>query len=222
MKKRNFLSIIIYIIIFFIFNVIAFLIPTIKSTTFWIAYSFTILTFLLQPFVWKIVFSNEETIKNKFFEIPIIVISTYCFITQLIVFIFFIFFLLIPYWITLIIESLIMGTAIILLILTIIGKDVIKEIDINNKINISKIDEWKLEIEMLMLEEQDIEKKNSLEKLAEIIKYSDPISNNDLIDLENEISEKIKILKDKINQDIIEETKLLLIKRNKTNKFKKI
>ena len=41
------------IILFILFNITAFAIPTTRTTTFWITYVFTIIAFIAQIFIWN-------------------------------------------------------------------------------------------------------------------------------------------------------------------------
>ena len=75
---------------------------------------------------------------------------------------------------------------------------------------------------MLAEEEQNPETKMALQKLAEKIRYSDPMSSETLVDLETRISEKVMTLKTTDNKlKIITELNSLLTERNKKAKILK-
>ena len=75
---------------------------------------------------------------------------------------------------------------------------------------------------MLAQQEQNPETKTALIKLAEKIRYSDPMSSEALADLEAEISEKITTLKTVADkQNMIQEIELLMTERNKKTKMLK-
>ena len=89
-------------VVFILFNVIAFAVPTAKTATFWIAYAFTVIAFALQIGTWSAVFKADDTLKSKFLGIPIIHIGIVYLAFQLIAFAVFMVFPLIPSWITVI------------------------------------------------------------------------------------------------------------------------
>ena len=75
---------------------------------------------------------------------------------------------------------------------------------------------------MLVNEEPDADTKVALTKLAEKIRFSDPMSSNALADIEMEITAKVKELKTYENKAvIINALDLLLTERNKKVKILK-
>ena len=65
MKKNTPFAHIILAIVFVLMNVIAFAVPTDKTEAFWIAYAFTVISFIVQPFVWKLAFGREKELKRR-------------------------------------------------------------------------------------------------------------------------------------------------------------
>ena len=62
-------------IAFVLFNVLAFVIPTEKTATFWIAYAFSVVAFGLQIGIWKFAFKGADTLKSKFLGISLIFVG---------------------------------------------------------------------------------------------------------------------------------------------------
>ena len=87
MKKKK--VIIIEIIIFLIFNVIAFVIPSHYSNSFWIVYIFSIISFVINGFIWATFFVHNPSIKSKFYKISILYISVIYACVQVLLFIIF-------------------------------------------------------------------------------------------------------------------------------------
>lgn len=216
MKKNKALAYAVLAIIFALFNVIAFVIPTAKTETFWIAYVFTAVAFLSQIAIWKLAFNGANTLKSKFLGIPLVSVgSTYLFV-QLIAFAVFMACPLIPGWVAVVVGTLILGISAICLIGTEASRDEIGRIEkkVDRKVFYTK--SLQIEIEMLARAETDSGAKDELTKLADKIRYSDPISNEALADLESEIVEKVNELKTTENKSaVITDLDSLITQRNK-------
>ena len=79
-----------------------------------------------------------------------------------------------------------------------------------------------LTVEMLAEIEQDADTKKALEQLAEKIRFSDPMSSEQLLALESSIASKVEALKTAANKmELISELNSLLIERNKKCKLLK-
>lgn len=50
-------------ILFVIYNVIAFVIPTTKTSAFWICYAFTVISFAVQAYVWYATIGKKQDLK---------------------------------------------------------------------------------------------------------------------------------------------------------------
>ena len=65
MKKNKLIPISALGVVFILFNVIAFAVPTEKTATFFTAYGFTVIAFAAQAVVWKLAFDKKETAKSE-------------------------------------------------------------------------------------------------------------------------------------------------------------
>lgn len=201
---------------FVLFNVIAFVVPIAKTATFWIAYTFTVIAFVLQIGIWIAAFKAAKTIRSKFLGIPIIYIGIVYFVIQLIVFAVFMVFPIIPPWIAVIVCVLILGISAICLISADAARAEIARVEEKVNRKVLYIRELQVDVEMLAEQEQNEEIKTALKKLAEKIQYSDPMSNKALTDMETKIIEKVTKLKTANKKlEIITELDLLLTERNK-------
>ena len=96
-------------IVFALFNVIAFVIPTEKTATFWTAYAFSVVAFAVQIPLWKIALGKKDTLKSKFLSIPVIHVGITYLIIQLIAFAVFMIFLTLPVWLAVVVCSIILA-----------------------------------------------------------------------------------------------------------------
>ena len=222
MKKNTKLAYAVLGIVFILFNVIAFAVPTDKTITFWIAYAFTVVAFALQIGIWNAAFKATETLKSKFLGVPIIYVGIVYLVLQLIAFAVFMIFPLIPSWIVVIACALVLGISAICLISADVARDEINRVEEKVNQKVFYIRELQADVEILAEQEQNPEIKISLTRLAEKIRYSDPMSSEALEDLEARIKEKVSVLKTTNNKSkIITEVDLLLAERNRKAKIVK-
>lgn len=222
MKKNRSIAYAVLGIAFVLFNVIAFAIPTVKTSTFWVAYVFTVIAFISQIAIWKFAFKDADTLKSKFLGIPLISVGITYLIIQLIAFAVFMAFPLTASWIAIVVCALILGISAICLIGTETGREEINRVEEKVEKKVFYIKSLQVDIEMLANSETDIDTKAALTRLAEKIRFSDPMSSDALADLEAEIIEKVKELKTADNKsEIITVLDSLITERNKKAKILK-
>ena len=220
--KRKGLAYAVLAIAFALFNVIAFFIPTEKTATFWIAYAFSAIAFLLQIVIWKLAFKGTDSIKSKFIGIPLLSVGFRYLVIQVIAFAVFMIFPALPTWIPIVVCSVILGGSVICLIGTETGREEINRVEEKVKSKVLYIKSLQVDVEMLAETESDPTIKAELTKLAEKIRFSDPVSSDALAEIESEIVNKIKEIeasKDKLA--IIAVTTALVEERNKKAKILK-
>ena len=222
MKKNNLMSYLALSIVFVLFNVIAFVIPTDKTATFWTAYVFSVVAFAVQIPLWKIALGKNDTLKSKFLGIPVIHVGITYLIIQLIVFAIFMIFPTLPVWLAVVVCAIILAISALCAIAGQAGANEINRIDEKIKVKRAFIQFLQTDIEMLAENESDPETKAALEKLAEKVRFSDPMSHEMLGELESRISNKVEEMKKATDKkDLIAEVTTLLTERNKKCKILK-
>ena len=216
MKKNKGMAYAVLAIAFVLFNIIAFAVPTAKTTTFWIAYAFSVVAFASQIVIWKFAFKGADTLKSKFLGIPLISVWITYLIIQIIAFAVFMALPLTASWIAIVVCALILGISATCLIGTETGREEINRVEEKVEKKVFYIKSLQVDIEMLASTETDDGTKMALSKLAEKIRFSDPMSDEALVDLEAEITAKVKELKTAENKvEIITVLDSLLTERNK-------
>lgn len=162
MKKNKGMAYAVFGIAFVLFNVIAFAIPTVKTTTFWVAYVFAVITFILQIAVWKFAFGGADTLKSKFLGIPLISVGITYLIVQLIAFAVFMVLPLTASWIAIVVCALILGISAICLIGTETGIEEINHVEEKVEKKVFYIKSLQVDIEILANAETDIDTKQML------------------------------------------------------------
>lgn len=222
MKNNKGMAYAVLAIAFVLFNVIAFAVPTTKTASFWTAYAFTTIAFASQIVIWKFEFKGADTLKSKFLGIPLISVGITYLIVQIIAFVIFMALPLTASWIAIVVCALILGVSAICLIGTETGREEINRVEEKVEKKVFYIKALQVDIEMLASTETDADIKSALTKLAEKIRFSDPMSNDALADPEAEISAKVKELKTAENKaGIITVLDSLITERNKKAKLLK-
>lgn len=222
MKKNSTKGYIILGILFALVSIFAFAVPTIKTAKFWIAYVFTAVAFVAQIFIWKTALGKEETLKSKFLGFPVLYIAIVYAIIQMVAFAVFLFVPAFPAWSAIVVCPVIAGVSAICMITADVGRDEIKRVEVKVQKKVFYIRELQTKVELLAAAETDVDIKTALTQLAEKIRFSDPMSNEQLADLENKISAKVLELKTAANKkEVIAEITLLLDERNRKCKFLK-
>lgn len=206
---------------FTLVSIIAFAVPTLKTATFWIAYVFTAAAFAAQIIIWRTAL-GKEALKSKFLGFPVVHIGIVYAIIQTVAFAVFLFAPTLPVWSAIVVCSIIAGVSAVCMISTDAGLNEIERVEAEVQEKVFFIRELQADIELIATTETDADTKAELTRLAEKISFSDPMSNEQLMDLENKISTKVLKLKTATNKvEIITELTLLLDERNKKCKILK-
>lgn len=216
MKKNNLMYYLTLGVVFALFNVIAFVIPTDKTATFWTAYVFSIIAFAVQIPLWKIALSKKDTLKSKFLGIPVIHVGITYLIIQLVAFAIFMVFPTLPVWLAVVVCAIILAISALCDIAGQAGANEINRLEEKIKVKRAFIQFLQTDIEMLVESETDAEIKAALQKLAEKVRFSDPITHDTLEELESRITAKVEELKTATDKKTpIKEVESLLMERNK-------
>ena len=203
-------------------SVILFAIPIVKTTAFWVTYGFTLVSFGMQIVIWKVAFGRENTLKSKFLGFPLLHIGIVYLILQIIALIVFTVIPELPTWLSVIVCVFLLGVSSISLIAAETGHNEIDRVERAVRKKVFYIQALQADVEMIAEMESNSEAKRMLLQLAEKIRFSDPMSADELQDVESKIISKLEELKNCAEKAaIIQELNLLLIERNKKCKFLK-
>ena len=222
MKKNSTKGYVILGILFALVSIIAFAVPTSKTATFWIAYVFTAAAFAAQIGIWKTALGKEEPLKSKFLGFPVVHIGIVYAVIQVIAFAVFMFVPTLPAWSAIVVCSVIAGISAVCMISAGAGRNEIERVEAKVQKKVFYIRELQADIELLVGNESEAAVKTAITQLAEKIRFSDPMSNEQLADLENKISTKVAELKTASSKlEIITELNSLWDERNKKCKILK-
>lgn len=215
MKKNSTKGYVILGILFVLISIIAFTVPTTKTATFWIAYVFTAAAFAAQIIIWNKAL-GKEALKSKFLGLPVVHIGIVYAIVQTVAFAVFLFVPTLPAWSAIVVCSIIAGISAVCMISADAGRSEIERVEAKVQKKFFYIRELQTDVELLADAETDTDTKTALTQLAEKIRFSNPMSSEQLADLENKISVKVMELKTAANkEEIVTELTVLLDERRK-------
>lgn len=216
---------IIVAIVFFAYNVILFAVCGFgdHGGTFWISYTFMMISFVIFAVSSLVLKGRTVQLKDWLLGYPVLM---YCGIYLVLEFIASITFIALDYidcpWaIAFAVQMVPLVVHLVFIISCFMAKNV--EEEINRKTTYIRL--LRVEVEMIAESATDTEVKTAFEKLAEQLRYSDPMSNEALSDLENRISnlvEQSKAVTEKSDLlRICNNISLLITERNKKCKVLK-
>ena len=129
MRKNRVMWHVIITILFALFNVLSFLIPSDRTASFWISYCFTVIMFAIQYIIVFVISTNTKNIQKLFLFWPIVCVSITYFVIQIIVFFIFKIFSNGPVWVTITVFSLLLGVVLICMIAVWISIKTIEHLD---------------------------------------------------------------------------------------------
>ena len=222
MKKNSSKGYLILGILFVLVSVIAFAVPSAKNTAFWISYGFTVLAFAAQIAIWKAAFGRAEFLKSKFLSFPIVHIGIVYLVVQIIDLAVFLFIPTLPIWSAVVACAVIAGVSAVCMIASDVGRSEIERVSAKVREKTFYIKQLQVDVELLAGAETDTATKSALTRLAEKIRYSDPMSDGQLADIEDRITVKFAELKSSADKvKIINELNSLLDERNRKCKLLK-
>ena len=213
-----------------VFNVIAFVIPIPKSAVFWVAYIFGMLAIAAQLLFMNVAFSGKEDIRSKFYGFPIARIGVIYGICQLLLsFAAMALGAFIPVWVPVVVFVIIAAAAGVGLISTDMVREEIEKQDEKLVKDASRMRSLQSKMNVLISQtDAGGELKTALDKLADEIKYSDPVSSSATEQIEDELNFNIEELQKAIVDGdntsaltICKKTSGILAERNRLCKLNK-
>ncbi|MBO5576969.1 MAG: hypothetical protein J5956_11825 [Ruminococcus sp.] len=188
MSKSN-KSVIVLVVIAVMFSVVAFAVPFPKNASFWIAYVAEIIAIALQVPIFKVAFGGADDLKSKFLGFPIARVGyTYLIIQTILSVMFFSMgWIPVPAWITAVVCVLVSGIMLVCSITADIARQTVQSIEQTTKADTNLMVSLRTRSSQLVNRTNDPALKKELERLAENIRYSDPVSNPEIAAQEQQL-----------------------------------
>lgn len=228
MKNNRILIGVSFGVLFALYNALVFTFASNFTTVFWFAYGFTVLAFVLQVIGFFVSYGRKTTPNNTFFGIPLTLIGLVYLCVQIVIGSIFMIFANMNLKVANVIQIIILSAYIVACSAALFAKNAVTDIDDTTKEKLLFIK--LLENDVIALQERATEPAliTRLESLAELIKYSDPMSHPSLALIEQKITNKIDQLTEKVQDgkmtevnDLCNEIELLMAGRNRKCKILK-
>lgn len=222
MKKNSSKGYFILGILFILVSIIAFAVPAAKTAAFWISYAFTVIAFAAQIIIWKAALGRSKSLKSKFLGLPVLHIGIVYLVVQVVALIVFLSIPTLPIWSAVVACAVIAGVSAACMIASDVSHSEIERVSAKVQEKAFYIKQLQADVELLSGAETDAATKSALTQLVEKIRYSDPMSNEQIAYIEDRITAKIAELKSATDKaKIIAELNLLLDERNRKTKILK-
>lgn len=211
------------------YNVIAFALPFNMGAAFWISYVFSMVAILVQLPIMRIAFKNGTSVRSKFYGFPIARIGvTYAIIQIILSIVVMALGSILPVWIPIVLYVLILCISAAGFIAADAMRDEVVRQDVKLENNVSFMRALQSKANFIVSQCSDDEVKRAVKAYADSLRYSDPVSNDALAEIENELSiytdELQKAVMDEDDSSVIslcKKTEALLAERNRLCKLNK-
>ena len=210
MTKNASRGLIVLAIVLAVFSLIAFAIPFAHTAVFWIAYGFGVFAILFQLYIFKTSFAGNGDAKSRFYGFPIARLGIYYLVAQLILSVAEMALAsLIPAWPVIIINALVLAFALIGCITAETMRDEIVQQDHKLKKNVSTMRELQSLAASMVGQCSDEEMKNAVKKIADELRFSDPVSSDATAELEAEMRSQLADIQQAVVDGDVEGAKAL-------------
>ena len=188
MSKNKVRGIIILGVVLVAYLVLALAIPFKHTGTYWIGFVFGIVGIIVSAIGVIIAFKNATSTRSKFYGFPIARLVVIYAVVQIIVS-----FLLMglgfvcPSWLGIIVCVLLLVFAVIGLVATDTVRDEIERQDVQIKTDVKTMRSLQSKVNMLVNSCEDEEVKTAVKELAEEFRFSDPVSNEAIAEIESQM-----------------------------------
>lgn len=220
-QKNLILTAIIYAILIAVYNILVFVVFKNHSSVFWMSYCFMMIAFLVQITSMLLSFKRAD-VETVFFGLPLASFSVFYLVAELCVSTIFMIFQKVGTTIPFVIQLLMLAGFLVVAIIAIMARDTVQVMSDTVKEKVVQHKAINTDVETLLAGCTDAELKSKLGKLSETIKYSDPMTNEAIADVEQRIQQKLTELRVYCENDEMDEAvktcsalELLYIERNK-------
>lgn len=229
MTKNAVRTIVVLAVVFVVFTVIAFAVPFAKSAVFWISYVFGLVAIAAQGYALHAAFAGQGSLNSKLYGFPVARVGFVYMVVQLVLsLVLMILAAIAPVWVALVLDVILFGAAAVGFITTDAMREEIQRQDQVLKKDVAAMRALQSRTHMLAGQCSDGDTAALIRRLAEDLRYSDPVSSEATEDMEAELSRLIDELQRSVtDQDypgaaaLCRQASVLLTERNRLCRLSK-
>ena len=229
MKKNTIRWWVLLGVVLVVYNVLAFALPFPKTAVFAVSYLFTMIAILAQIYVIRTAFYRGEGVKSKFYGFPIAKVGVIYLAIQLIGgLVFMALGLIVPVWLPLALYVVLLGVAAAGFVAADAARDEVVRQEVKLEKDVSRMREFQAKGRALVALNKVSEAARPLEKLAEDLRFSDPVSSEALTEIEDQLAECLAQLQEAVSAQkteqilsVCQEAEHILAERNQLCKLNK-
>lgn len=191
--KGTVMNLVIYLLVFLVYNLFVFFFLEPATPVFWISYGFMVLAFVVQMASMWLAF-KDRTVEAAFLGIPLASFSVYYFFVELFTSLVFMIFQQIGVKIALFLQILFLAAYLVFAIVALLTRDTTVQMKEELRQNVFAIKSLTVDVEMLMNATADPILKEKLRRLAETVRYSDPMTHDSVAGQEAQIRQELAAL----------------------------
>lgn len=196
--KKSKSVIAIYAILLVVYIVAFLIIPFNKIAASWISFAFTIIAIAGSLLIFNFAFNAKETPVSKIYGYPIFRVGAVYALAQLVIGVVICAIsavIAVPYWVALLVSVILLGAAAIGVIITDNTRDLVEEVDESVNVDTKNVTRFQIDIASIDDVCENTEVKADLEKLNELFRFSDPVTNDETREVEESIKTMLAELK---------------------------
>ncbi len=229
MKKNTIRWWVLLGVVLVVYNVLAFALPFPKTAVFAVSYLFSMIAILAQIYVIRTAFYRGEGVKSKFYGFPIAKVGVIYLAIQLIGgLVFMALGLAVPVWLPLVLYVVLLGIAVAGFVAVDAARDEVVRQEVKLEKNVSRMREFQAKGQALVTLNKVPQAARPLEKLAENLRFSDPVSNEALAEIEDRLAECLAQLQSEVSAQkkeqilsLCQQAEQVLAERNQLCKLSK-
>lgn len=216
-------------VVFVVYNVIVFAVPFAKTPVFFLSWGFTLIAIAVQIYNIRTAFYHGEGTKSKFYGFPVVKIGVGYWLAQTVLgLLFMVLGRVVQLWIPLVVYVVILGVSAVGFIAADAVRDEVVRQDVELKKDVVRMRALQSKAISMVPLAQDYQVRKALEKFAEDLRFSDPVSNVALEAVEADLASCVDALQQAVLDhdseaalSLKEKAEMILAERNRLCKLEK-
>ena len=195
MKNRYLVGLLGCVGVFLVYSITVINLFDTSSGSFWIPYLGTLVSFGILAYVMYEVFGRDNKLKSRVFGLPLLQVGIIFAAIQLVVGIILMMLAKVcPTWVSVVIPLAIISISLIDLFMAMTARETIEQVDVELEAKTAMIDYLRMRCNALVGKCKSIEARTLVARVAERLKYADPVSGDQTVLVEEKLSDTLGLL----------------------------